>query len=109
VFQLTPAGEVALLVSFNGLFAGTSGVTQGPNGNLYGLTSDDGTAGKGTIFEVFIDSFSFKVLHNFGDGTVENDGAYPVGTLVLGSDNNFYGTTSEGGSAGLGTVFRISP
>lgn len=30
-------------------------------------------------------------------------------TLVQGTDGNFYGTTSNGGIAGRGTVFRITP
>jgi uncharacterized repeat protein (TIGR03803 family) len=48
-------------------------------------------------------------LHNFGDGSVANDGKGPVGTLVVGKDKNLYGATATGGSAGLGTVFKISP
>jgi uncharacterized repeat protein (TIGR03803 family) len=111
VFQMTPAGNITTFYLFGGIFGGTSGVIQGPNGNVYGFTGYGGTAGKGTVFELSPDLSisSFKILHNFGDGTVQNDGEYPVGTLVVGSDNNLYGTTSQGGSAGLGTVFRISP
>src|SRR2546425_333400 len=42
------------------------------------------------------------------------DGSFPFGGLVEGSDGNFYGTTSQGGTNiyctdGCGTVFRISP
>jgi uncharacterized repeat protein (TIGR03803 family) len=109
VFQLTPAGVANLLCTFPNPYGVTSGVIQGPNGNLYGLIHSGGTAGKGFVFELSTDGSFFNVLHNFGDGTVQNDGEYPVGTLVVGSDNNLYGTTFEGGSAGLGTVFRISP
>jgi uncharacterized repeat protein (TIGR03803 family) len=110
VFRFTtgPGGGVQFLFSL-GEYGQTMGVIQGPNGNLYGLTYSDGTAGKGTVFELAADGSSFNVLHNFGDGTVQNDGEYPVGTLVVSSDNNLYGTTALGGSAGLGTVFRISP
>jgi uncharacterized repeat protein (TIGR03803 family) len=111
VFQLTPTGGVRALYYSAGVGV-TSGVIQGPNGNLYALISSGGTAGKGFVLELSTDAFppfGYNVLHNFGDGTVQNDGEYPVGTLVVGSDNNLYGTTSGGGSAGLGTVFRISP
>lgn len=108
VFQLTPAGATTPLYTSAGDGV-TSGVIQGPNGNLYGLINSGGTADKGFVLELSTDGSSFNVLHNFGDGTVQNDGEYPVGTLVVGSDNNLYGTTTEGGSAGLGTVFRISP
>ena len=37
------------------------------------------------------------------------DGACPAGRLVEGSDGNFYGTTSQGGVGGEGTVFQITP
>ena len=50
-----------------------------------------------------------KVLDSFG-GT---NGASPLGGLTLGKDGNFYGTTQFGGtkdgSAGFGTVFRVTP
>jgi uncharacterized repeat protein (TIGR03803 family) len=108
VFQLTPAGATTPLYTSAG-HGVTSGVIQGPNGNLYALINSGGTAGKGFVLELPTDGSSFNVVHNFGDGTVQNDGEYPVGTLVVDSDNNLYGTTTEGGSAGLGTVFRISP
>jgi uncharacterized repeat protein (TIGR03803 family) len=40
---------------------------------------------------------------------VTNDGKEPEAGLVLGSDGNFYGTTSFGGSALWGTVFKMTP
>jgi len=36
-------------------------------------------------------------------------GADPYCGLTLGADGNFYGTTSQGGSNGLGTVFSVTP
>src|SRR2546427_7705752 len=44
----------------------------------------------------------------------DTDGNAPVGALVLGTNGNFYGVTSYGGtgtncSGGCGTVFEISP
>lgn len=46
-----------------------------------------------------------STLYNFTGGT---DGGYPEAGLIIGSDGYFYGTTSAGGSAGDGTVFKIS-
>jgi len=37
------------------------------------------------------------------------DGYYPRAVLMQGSDGNFYGTASYGGTYNSGTVFRISP
>jgi len=111
VFSFTTTGTLQTLHTFGqgtdgGYPAGT--VVQGPNGDLYGITSQGGTAGKGILFEVSTDGTSYTVLHNFGDGSVPNDGAAPYGTLIVGQDKNLYGTTSDGGSAGLGTVFEFS-
>jgi uncharacterized repeat protein (TIGR03803 family) len=36
-------------------------------------------------------------------------GAGPYCGLVLGPDGNFYGTTSQGGSNNLGTIFQLTP
>jgi uncharacterized repeat protein (TIGR03803 family) len=47
----------------------------------------------------------FTNLYSFTGG---NDGANPLAGLVQGSDGNFYGTTSQGGTNDLGTVFKIS-
>src|SRR5262249_36825020 len=46
----------------------------------------------------------FAVLHDFANGT---DGQKPIGGLVTDGAGFLYGTTSFGGSAGLGTVFKL--
>lgn len=48
---------------------------------------------------------TFAILHTF-DGT---DGSGPEAALIQASDGDFYGSTSNGGSARLGTIFRITP
>jgi uncharacterized repeat protein (TIGR03803 family) len=47
---------------------------------------------------------TLQTLHSFQD----SDGAEPLAGLVQGSDGNFYGTTSLGGSNGLGTAFKMT-
>jgi uncharacterized repeat protein (TIGR03803 family) len=111
VFSYTPSPGAGILHLFgqtttDGAFpAGT--VVQGPNGDLYGVTTRGGTAGLGIIFEISTLG-NYTILHNFGDGSVPNDGLNPAGTLIVGQDGNLYGTTKNGGSAGLGTVFKFS-
>ncbi len=46
-------------------------------------------------------------LYSFAGSPI--DGANPQAGLVQGSDGNFYGTTSSGGTNGAGTVFEFSP
>jgi len=48
------------------------------------------------------------VLTTLGSFTKTN-GAYPNAGLLQAADGFLYGTTTEGGSSNLGTVFRISP
>ena len=50
-------------------------------------------------------------LHVFSDfGTAgSGDGAAPQAGLLVGSDGNLYGTTTNGGLYGNGTVFRLTP
>jgi uncharacterized repeat protein (TIGR03803 family) len=110
VFEMIPDHVITTIHTFQGNDgSGPEGLVEGPNGNLYGTTAGGGTAGNGTVFEVSPDGSSFTVLHNFGDGSIPNDGTSPTGSLVVGPDNNLYGITAVGGSAGLGTVFKVSP
>lgn len=48
-----------------------------------------------------------KVLHTFIG--VTQRGAYPQGSLVADAVGNLYGTTSQGGAYGYGTVFELMP
>ncbi len=82
-----------------------AGLAAGNDGWYYGTTYGGGTNGLGTLFKVS-SSGTFASLHSFTGGA---DGAYPIAGLTLGSDGNFYGTTSAGGSFTAGTIFSITP
>jgi len=111
IFKLTPDATFTILHTLMGTDGSNpaGALAQGPNGNLYGLCTYGGIANTGTLYEVSIDGSSFTVLHNFGDGSIQSDGLYPQGSLLLAADNNFYGVTQYGGSAQEGTIFKISP
>jgi len=109
VFVITPSGTESVLYSFAG---GSSdganpwaGLTQGSDGNFYGTTTAGGANGEGTVFMI-TPSGAETVLYSFAGGS--GDGAAPYGTLIQGSDGNFYGTTYSGGTSNLGTVFKIT-
>ena len=71
---------------------------------LYGTTQEGGSFGAGTVFAVNTDGTGFTILHNFNSGS---DGATPRAGLIL-SGNILYGTASNGGNSGKGTVFAIN-
>ncbi len=51
-------------------------------------------------------SRALTTLHSFTQGL---DGGQPYSGLTLGGDGDFYGTCFDGGSNGLGSVFKITP
>jgi len=57
---------------------------------------------------------ALTTLYNFCSEVICAAGAFPYAGLVIGTDGNFYGTTSRGandacGNEGCGTVFRTTP
>ncbi|MGO8672144.1 MAG: choice-of-anchor tandem repeat GloVer-containing protein, partial [Capsulimonadaceae bacterium] len=94
-------------VSNDGLHPGYTTLIQ-VGGNFYGAAQLGGTAGYGTVFEM-TPAGTVTILHNFGDGSVPNDGKYPVYTSLVYDGTNFYGTTNAGGSTNNGTVFEMTP
>jgi uncharacterized repeat protein (TIGR03803 family) len=109
VFKVSPTGQETVLYSFAG---GTTdgahpeaGLLMDSAGNLFGTTYDAGASNVGIVFMISA-SGKETVLHHFaGDKT---DGGNPLGTLVMGSDGNLYGTTYTYGPNGVGTVFVIN-
>jgi uncharacterized repeat protein (TIGR03803 family) len=109
VFKITPAGAETVLYSFGGGTDGAApqaGLIQSTDGNFYGSTLSGGANNVGTVFKITL-AGTETVLYSFGSGG--NDGQSPYGVLVQGTDGNFYGTTITGGTAGAGTVFKVTP
>jgi len=118
VFELTPGTggnwTETILRSFNGSTIGgrfpRAGVILDASGNLYGTTTEGGTAGFGTVFELTPKAgggFTEKLLHSFGANA--RDGKDSLGGLLMDSSGNLYGTTYEGGAYTYGAVFKIKP
>lgn len=79
-------------------------------GNLYGTTQYGGVYDKGTAFELLPgpSGWTETILHSFGSDA--GDGVVPfLASLTSDAEGNLYGTTSQGGSSGGGTVFELSP
>lgn len=72
---------------------------------FYGTTSFGGEGGAGTVYKI-TPAGALTVLHSF----LGTDGDNPYDGLVWAPTKKmFYGTTFDGGTHSLGTVFKISP
>jgi uncharacterized repeat protein (TIGR03803 family) len=79
---------------------------------LYGTAFYGGGFGGGTVFKLNVDGTGFTVLHEFPEASdaflsTNDGGAYPATGVIL-SGNTLYGTTTEGGPVGAGTVFALN-
>jgi len=88
-----------------------AGVVFDSQGNLYGTTHDGGTYSYGTVYKATLSegAWNVSVLYSFHPVIGGNDGYEPLAGVVLDSAGNLYGTTSQGGAYGWGTVFELSP
>ncbi len=76
-----------------------------PDGRLLGTTSSGGINQSGTIFSFSPINGAVHVEAQFGNSTAK----WPSGQLLMASDGWVYGTTSNGGLSGLGTIYRFHP
>jgi uncharacterized repeat protein (TIGR03803 family) len=115
VFKITTDGQETTLWSFGSpyiihLFGSNpqAGLVQGRDGNFYGTTGSPypelRPAGPSALFGMSPSGAMFPVIMDFGG----NLGSDPHAALVQGCDGDLYGTTSQGGAGGAGTVFRFS-
>ena len=77
-------------------------------GNLYGTTRAGGRFGQGAVYELSRSAggWTESTLYSFTGGS---DGSTPFSGVVFDSAGNLYGTTFQGGAAGDGTVFELTP
>jgi len=110
VFEVNQAGKERILYSFHNLpdghFPVYETLAMDPNRNLYGTTWDGGAFNQGTVFKVNATTGKEEILHSFGGS---GDGAWPASGLLLDAKGNLYGTTSNGGIAHAGTIFKLGP
>jgi uncharacterized repeat protein (TIGR03803 family) len=122
VFQLTPPASSGgpwtetLLYSFTGQNGDGSApfgsLVFNSTGVLFGTTFGGGAASLGTLFQLNPPAmpggaWTESVLHSFT--AQSGDGANPTAGMALAPSGILYGTTSNGGAAGYGTVFQLTP
>jgi len=125
VFQLTPSKsgwDFQTIYAFQGGLDDGQGpygrVTIGPDGGLYGTTIDGGNAncpsGCGMVFGLKEPTtcstagcpWKENILYAFQGDT---DGFYPIGDVTFDPSGNIYGTTTQGGVDGPGTIYELRP
>lgn len=107
VFRFTTAGEVTAVGSFPASTYVSGAIVQDQAGNFYVLVPNGTSeilkmtpAGLVSAYHVF--SPLDKDFHNA-------EGAGPGHSFTIDGQDNIYGFTSTGGSAGDGTIYRVSP
>lgn len=103
LFRVTPQGNLTKLLSLGGnpvgMFPDSCELVEGLDGYLYGAN-----AGKGIAFRTSLDGTVFDSWHPCGNAS---------GSLIQGTDGNFYGMTSGGdncqGYYGFGSVYKLTP
>ncbi|HWA92076.1 MAG TPA: choice-of-anchor tandem repeat GloVer-containing protein [Rhizomicrobium sp.] len=95
-----------------------SGVVLDAAGNVYGATQYGGdttftASGHGVIYELIPNAkhtaWKYKQLYRFCKKANCADGAEPLGTLIIDTAGNLYGTTRYAGAEKTGNVFELSP
>jgi uncharacterized repeat protein (TIGR03803 family) len=71
---------------------------------LYGTALYGGSNGFGTVFSFNTSTSYFTNIYTFTGG---NDGAFPLGDLIVSGDT-LYGTANAGGSNSFGSVFSVN-
>jgi uncharacterized repeat protein (TIGR03803 family) len=115
IFKLNKKNTFSVLYSFAHGADGwgpTASLILDPAGNLYGTASNGGNLkcgggfGCGVVFKLNTTG-NETVLHSFGPG--EKKGEFPYAGLLRDAGGNLYGTTTLGGHANFGTVFKLDP
>ena len=109
LFQYNISGDsITVEHNFENLVTGrepTGDLLLASNGKLYGMTSNGGANGGGTLFVFDIGNDTLIKLHDFNGSTT---GKYPYGSLVESSNGKLYGMTGGGTDASFyGTLFEV--
>ncbi len=105
IFQITPTGTLTKVYDFEN--SPSSGlVSEGTH--LYGTAGYGGAYGYGWIYEIGYLGGPPATIYSFCSQTGCPDGEDTAGQLLLGSDDNLYGTTYFGGSDNDGVAYEFN-
>lgn len=122
VVEFTPVSggwKSKVVYAFTGASDGydpVGNLTFDSQGNIYGVTSQGGTAACscGTVFKLTPASGGWKhsLLYRFDPTKTRSDGMNPEAGVILDAAGNLYGTTPNGGNGcdfSCGVVYELSP
>lgn len=101
IFRMSTDGsDFQVVFSFDSISGSgpEGGLCLAPNGKLYGMTNNNGVNDVGTLFSISTTTLAFDKIMDLNFGM----GAFPWGSMILGSDGMLYGT-------GIGDLFRLDP
>ncbi len=106
VYKITTAGVYKVIYTYDNTHGSYPASTPllGADGNLYITSILGGSNYCGSVIKLSTAGV-LGSTYNFTCGTT---GAYPVGSLIQGSDGNYYGTTEDGGAYSNGLLFKLS-
>ena len=112
LFKYDPATSFYIkLLDFNdtGGALPQGSLLQASNGNLYGMTTEGGTANGGVLFEYNPANTTYAIKIDFGSSSFIN-GKTPYGSLIQANDGMLYGMTScDAINFPGGVIFQYNP
>jgi uncharacterized repeat protein (TIGR03803 family) len=115
VYRMQPKASSyseSILYSFQGGTDGENpydGLIMDKKGALYGTTYVGGTTGSGTVFKLMPKGTGYteSILYSFQGAP--SDGSRPTAGVCGAPKGLLYGTTEEGGTKDVGTVYKLTP
>lgn len=107
------SGAMTPVLSFSGTIGPNKGLgvyaelTHDGGDYLWGCTQSGGTADRGTIFKVNVNTGALTTVVELTGNSGAAKGSYPSAPLYQDASGYLWGTTVYGGTQGLGTVYKI--
>ena len=99
-----------MLASFgsNAFYPSSGNLVLGPDDYFWGTTQSGGAFGYGVIYKAKADGSDWQAVVDFSGNGATNKGDQPNAGLYFDNLSTFWGTTTYGGAADYGTVFRVN-
>src|SRR6185295_1267809 len=85
----------------------TGSLLEASDGKLYGMTNGGSSDNNGILFSYDPQTSICTKLYDFLSYAASNDGTFPYGSLIQGSDGKLYGVTCAGGEDNGGAIFSF--